>query len=100
MVGDFAGCTRPQVKGHWRPFHQTRERSSGHEERRLVEVLSFLRRSADTKGADMEKPTQEQIDELKRLSRETRVEDWSEIVQSRQEAEIRIKDLKQKARME
>lgn len=48
----------------------------------------------------MEKPTQEQLDELKRLSREARVEDWSEIVRSRQEAEIRIRDLKQKARME
>jgi len=48
----------------------------------------------------MEKPTQEQLDELKRLSREARVEDWSELVQSRQEAETRINDLKQKARME
>ncbi|MET3971960.1 hypothetical protein ACVWXN_000266 [Bradyrhizobium sp. i1.4.4] len=48
----------------------------------------------------MEKPTQEQLDELKRLSKEARVEDWSELVQSKQEAEIRISDLKQKARME
>ena len=43
---------------------------------------------------------QEQLDELKRLSREARVEDWSELVQSKEEAETRINDLKQKARME
>ena len=48
----------------------------------------------------MDKPTQEQLEELKRLSREARVEDWSEIVQSREEADTRIRDLKQKARME
>jgi hypothetical protein len=48
----------------------------------------------------MEKPTQEQLDELKKLSREARVDDWSEIVQSREEAETRIRDLKEKARME
>ncbi|UPJ44973.1 hypothetical protein IVB40_13575 [Bradyrhizobium sp. 40] len=48
----------------------------------------------------MEKPTQEQLDELKRLSREARVSDWSEIVQSKEEAETRIRDLKDKARME
>ncbi|WP_165405232.1 hypothetical protein [Bradyrhizobium genosp. SA-3] len=48
----------------------------------------------------MDKPTQEQLNELKRLSKEARVEDWSEIVQSRDEAEIRIRDLKEKARIE
>ncbi|MCP1768303.1 hypothetical protein ABIB94_008149 [Bradyrhizobium sp. JR7.2] len=48
----------------------------------------------------MEKPTQQQLDELKRLSREARVNDWSEIVQSKEEAENRIRDLKEKARME
>ncbi|WP_156948894.1 hypothetical protein [Bradyrhizobium sp. WSM1417] len=48
----------------------------------------------------MEKPTQEQLDELKRLSKEARVEDLSELVQSRDEAENRIRDLKEKARME
>ncbi|MDE5463022.1 hypothetical protein [Bradyrhizobium sp. CSS354] len=48
----------------------------------------------------MEKPTREQLDELKRLSKEARVEDWSELVQSRDEAENRIRDLKEKARME
>jgi uncharacterized protein YfcZ (UPF0381/DUF406 family) len=48
----------------------------------------------------MERPTQAQLDELKRLSREARTSDWSEIVQSREEAETRIRDLKEKARME
>ncbi|MCK1653836.1 hypothetical protein IVA88_20670 [Bradyrhizobium sp. 149] len=48
----------------------------------------------------MEKPTREQLDELKRLSKEARVEDWSELVQSRDEAENRIRDLKEKARIE
>jgi hypothetical protein len=47
-----------------------------------------------------EKPTQQQLDELKRLSKEARVPDESEIVTSREEAEIRIRDLKEKARME
>jgi hypothetical protein len=48
----------------------------------------------------MEKPTQEQLAELKRLSAEARVPDESEIVTSREEADIRIRDLKEKARME
>jgi hypothetical protein len=37
---------------------------------------------------------------LKRLSREARVPDQSEIVTSKEEAEIRIRDLKEKARIE
>ncbi|MCK1365521.1 hypothetical protein [Bradyrhizobium sp. 62] len=48
----------------------------------------------------MEKPTQEQPDELKRLSKQARVEDWSELVQSKDEADNRIRDLKEKARIE
>jgi len=48
----------------------------------------------------MEKPTHEQLEELKRLSREARVSDWSEIVRSKDEAEMRIRDLKEKSRME
>lgn len=48
----------------------------------------------------MEKPTQAQLDELKRLSKEARVDDWSELVQSKDEAETRIRDLKEKARIE
>jgi hypothetical protein len=47
-----------------------------------------------------EKPTQKQLDELKRLSKEARVPDQSEIVTSRDEAERRIRDLKEKARIE
>ena len=47
-----------------------------------------------------EKPTQQQLDQLKRLSKEARVPDESEIVTSREEAEIRIRDLKEKARIE
>jgi hypothetical protein len=48
----------------------------------------------------MEKPTQTQLDELKKLCKIARVPDESEIVTSKQEAEIRIRDLKEKARME
>jgi preprotein translocase subunit Sss1 len=48
----------------------------------------------------MEKPTQEQLDELRRLSRLARVPDESEIVMSREEADVRIRDLQEKARME
>lgn len=48
----------------------------------------------------MEKPTQTQLDELKRLSKEARVDDWSELVRSKDEAETRIRDLKEKARVE
>jgi hypothetical protein len=44
----------------------------------------------------LEKPTQQQLDELNRLSREARVNDWSEF----EEAENRIRDLKDKARTE
>lgn len=47
-----------------------------------------------------EKPTQQQLDQLKRLSKEARVPDESEIVTSWEEAEIRIRDLKEKARIE
>jgi hypothetical protein len=47
-----------------------------------------------------DKPTQEQLDQLKRLSKEARMPDESEIVTTREEAEVRIRDLKEKARME
>lgn len=46
------------------------------------------------------KPTPKQLDELKRLSKEARVPDESEIVTSKDEAERRIRDLKEKSRME
>lgn len=48
----------------------------------------------------MEKPTQEQLDELRRLTRLARAPDESEIVMSREEADVRIRDLQEKARME
>jgi hypothetical protein len=48
----------------------------------------------------MEKPTPEQLAELKRLSAIARVPDESNIVTSKEEVEIRIRDLKDKARME
>jgi len=47
-----------------------------------------------------DRPTQEQLEQLKRLSKEARVPDESEIVTTREEAEVRIRDLKEKARME
>lgn len=47
----------------------------------------------------MEKPTSEQLAELKRLSAIARVPDEAEIVTSKEQAEIRICDLKDKARM-
>ena len=46
------------------------------------------------------KPTQEPLDQLKRLSQVARVPDESEIVTTKEEAETRIRDLKEKARME
>lgn len=42
----------------------------------------------------MEKPTPEQLVELKRLGAMARVPDESEIVTSKEAAEIRIRDLK------
>jgi len=47
-----------------------------------------------------EAPTAEQLAELKKLSKEARVPDESEIVTSKEQADIRIRDLREKARME
>jgi hypothetical protein len=47
-----------------------------------------------------ERPTQQQLDQIKRLNKEARVPDESEIVTSRKEAQICIRDLKEKARIE
>jgi hypothetical protein len=47
-----------------------------------------------------EKPSAEQLAELKKLSKEARVPDESEIVTSKEQADLRIRDLKEKARME
>jgi hypothetical protein len=41
-----------------------------------------------------------QMAELKRLSKEARVPDMSETVTTSEEAEVRIRDLKEKRRME
>ena len=47
-----------------------------------------------------DKPTPEQLAELRKLSALARVPDESEIVTSKEEAEIRIQDLKYKAQVE
>ncbi|BBO02015.1 MULTISPECIES: hypothetical protein [Bradyrhizobium] len=67
---------------------------------KLLSVLDDETVVQALKDSKMEKPTTEQLDELKRLSAIARVPDESEIVTSKEEAEIRIRDLKDKARME
>ncbi|KQT13711.1 MAG: hypothetical protein ACOY3N_11635 [Bradyrhizobium sp.] len=67
---------------------------------KLLDVLDDETVVQALKDSKMEKPTTEQLDELKRLSAIARVPDESEIVTSKEEAEIRIRDLKDKARME
>lgn len=47
-----------------------------------------------------EKPTFEPLAELKSSAKEARVGDWSEVVTSEEEAEMRIRDLKLEARIE
>ena len=49
---------------------------------------------------EMAEITEAQKAELKRLSKEARVPDMSDIVTTSEEAERRIRDLKEKARME
>lgn len=67
---------------------------------KLLDVLDDETVVQALKDSKMEKPTTEQLDELKRLSAIARVPDESEIVTSKEEAETRIRDLKDKARME
>jgi hypothetical protein len=67
---------------------------------KLLDVLDDEAVVQALKDSKMEKPTVEQLDELKRLSAIARVPDGSEIVTSKEEADIRIRDLKDKARME
>ena len=67
---------------------------------KLLDVLDDEAVVQALKDSKMEKPTTEQLDELKRLSAIARLPDESEIVTSKQEAETRIRDLKDKARME
>lgn len=66
----------------------------------LLDVLDDEAVVQALKDSKMEKPTAEQLAELKRLSAIARVPDESEVVTSKDEAEIRIRDLKEKARME
>ena len=63
---------------------------------KLLEVLDDDVVLQALKDSKMEKPTTEQLDELKRLSTIARVLDESEIVTSKEEAETRIRDLKDK----
>ena len=66
----------------------------------LMDVLDDENVVEAVEEAKMEKPTPEQLAELKKLSKEARVPDESEIVTSKEAAEIRIRDLKDKARIE
>ncbi|AWL93072.1 hypothetical protein CIT37_13325 [Bradyrhizobium ottawaense] len=66
----------------------------------LLDVLDDEAVVQALKDWKVEKPTKEQVDELKRLSAIARMPDESEIVTSREEAEARIRDLNDKARME
>ena len=68
--------------------------------KQLLDVLDDEAVVQALKDSKMEKPTTEQLDELKRLSAIARVPDESEIVTSKEKAETRIRDLKDKARME
>lgn len=67
---------------------------------RLLDVLDDEAVVQAIEDSRMEKPTPEQLAELKRLSAIARVPDESEIVTSKEAAEIRIRDLQEKARME
>lgn len=67
---------------------------------KLLDVLDDEAVVQAIEDSRMEKPTPEQLAELKRLSAIARVPDESEIVTSKEEAEIRIRDLQEKARIE
>lgn len=66
----------------------------------LLDVLDDEAVVQAIEDSRMEKPSPEQLAELKRLSAIARVPDESEIVTSKEAAEIRIRDLQEKARME
>jgi hypothetical protein len=85
------GATTVVVKARPAWFAESASTIAARDDRSLVGAAAEM---------TMEKPTQEQHAELKRLSKEARVPDESEIVTSRQEAETRIRDLKEKARIE
>jgi hypothetical protein len=86
--GPAAGMERP-------PFNTIQEIQSWEKDRCCGEAPWTVQETAMT-----EKPTPEQLAELKKLSKEARVDDWSEVVQSKEEAAMRIQDLKIKARIE
>ena len=56
--------------------------------------------SSQVAEPEMAEITEAQKAELKRLSKEARVPDMSDIVTTSEEAERRIRDLKEKAKME
>lgn len=68
----------------------------------LLDVLDdeAVVRAIEESRMEKSTPTPEQLAELKKLSAIARVPDESEIVTSKEEAEIRIRDLQEKARME
>ncbi|WP_141340263.1 hypothetical protein [Bradyrhizobium sp. USDA 3458] len=84
------------LAGHVEPGRRNCEQTIN----RLLDVLDDEAVVQALKDSKMEKPTTEQLDELQRLSAIARVPDESEIVTSKEEAETRIRDLKDKARME
>jgi hypothetical protein len=63
-------------------------------------VIGVFRKTETLVKPMTEKPTPEQIAELRKLSKEARQNDWSEVVQSREEAAMRIDDLKTKKSIE
>jgi hypothetical protein len=70
------------------------------ERRRIREKQGKPDAKVETFAGRNDKPTQEQLAEIEKLSSEARVPDESEFVASKEEAEMRIRDLKEKARME
>jgi hypothetical protein len=63
----------------------------------LIEAVDEVKDGTEERMADI---TEAQKAELKRLSREARAPDMSETVATSEEAETRIHDLKENARME
>jgi hypothetical protein len=63
----------------------------------LIEAVDEIKDGTEERMAEI---TEAQKAELKRLSKEARVADMSETVTTSEEAQMRIRDLKEKARME
>jgi hypothetical protein len=64
------------------------------------ELIEAVDEAKDGTEERMSEITEAQKAELKRLSKEARVPDMSETVTTSEDAEVRIRDLKEKARME